>query len=225
MQIVIVGYGLMGNAVEKFCKKNDIPVSGILKNTNDIVKYQSQPNDVLVDFTNGKAFADNIDNLLLKKIPLVVGTTGWDDKFEEIKNKVKLSNIPFCWGKNFSASVYNFYSIVDFATSKLQSLDNVRIHINEIHHSTKKDSPSGTALNLQKIIAKHYNKQVNIVSHRVGSIIGEHSVMYKGDTEDMVLYHKSTSKDCYVKGALLCAKYLLNHNGFYFVEDIFKEIL
>ncbi len=225
MQIVIVGYGLMGNAVEKFCKVKNIQISSILRNKNDIINYKSQPNDVIIDFTSGESFVDNIDELLCKNIPIVVGSTGWDNKFEEIKSKIEKANISFCWGKNFSTSVYQFYSIVEFATKKLKLLDNLKIHINEIHHTKKKDSPSGTALNLQKIVATSYNSNVDITSKRIGDIIGEHSVIYNGDAENIVLYHKSTSKDCYVKGALLCAEYLLKNNGFYCVEDIFKEIL
>ena len=225
MQIVIVGYGAMGRAIETFCKNKNIPIRSILKKRDEIIRYQANSSDVILDFTNGKAFVENIDSLLDKKVPIVVGTTGWDDEFENIKAKIQKSQVSFCWGKNFSISVYQFYNIVDFATKKLNSLTNLKIRINEVHHTNKKDSPSGTALNLKNIINKSYNSNVDITSNRIGNIIGEHSVIYSGDSEDIVLYHKSKSKDCYVEGALHCAEYLLKNNGFYFVEDIFKATL
>jgi 4-hydroxy-tetrahydrodipicolinate reductase len=225
MQIVIVGYGKMGILLEIIAQQKGIEVVSIINDSSQLKSRTLPDSVVLIDFSTSEAFLQNLEIYIQNKYKFVVGTTGWYDNFEIVKNKVIEAGVSCCYGANFSIIMHQFNKLVDFATSQLEKFDNIHILIEETHHTSKKDSPSGTALELKNIINKNSKKHVEITSHRVGDVIGEHKVFYEDNSESIQLVHSSKSKNCYIEGALLCAEYLKKHAGIFSAKQIFDEIL
>jgi 4-hydroxy-tetrahydrodipicolinate reductase len=225
MKVVILGYGRIGKLLEELCKSQNIPILAIVKDSSSLALLPLDSTCVVIDFSTADAFLNNLDIILQKKSNLVVGTTGWHDSFDLVRQKVLQAGISFCYGSNFSLSVHYFNKIVDFATKNLVNLDNLTIDITETHHIHKKDAPSGSAVSLANTIKNNYHQNVDIKSIRTGEVIGEHSVNFITNNEDIILTHNSKSKLSYAIGALTCAKYVVSHQGFFNVKDIFDDIL
>jgi 4-hydroxy-tetrahydrodipicolinate reductase len=156
----------------------------------------------------------------------VIGTTGWYSRLEEASKIGASSNIGVVYGSNFSLGVNLFYQIVERAAQLFSAFDSYDPFIEEAHHKFKKDAPSGTALVLQKTLAKIYgDRPVPVTSVRAGYIPGTHAVSFDSVVDTIRLEHTARSREGFAEGALLAAKWIAGRKGFYEFREVLEERL
>ena len=226
MKIALIGYGKMGRIIETLAiEKGDRIVAKIDEhNAGEIVELLKTA-DAAIDFSNAGIVKKNVEACLAADVPLVEGTTGWNDKQDEIKNLIEAKNGAFVFGANFSVGVNLFYRIADFASELFAKFDDYEAFIEEQHHSKKLDAPSGTALKLKEIVAKNITKDFSVSATRAGKIPGTHRVGFDGDADQILLGHFARSREGFASGAILAAHWIVGKKGFYEFTDVMDEIL
>lgn len=195
-------------------------VGGVRKDETDKLKnaISSLANkvDVIIDFSSPDALSALLEANALYKKPLVIGTTGYsNDQLNEIKRAS--ASIPILFSFNFSLGIAICKTLVKNASEKAKGYFN--IEISETHHINKKDRPSGTSL----ILKEAANSDVKIRSYRKGTVIGKHRVSFSSGEEKFEISHEAFSRDVFAKGAIACAKYMINKPPkLYSIEDLFS---
>ena len=247
MNIAIIGYGKMGREIEKISKLKGINVVSTIDPNSSGAKYkeineESMRNvDVCVDFTHPSAAVDNIKKISNLKKNIVVGTTGWHDKIDEVKEIVRKSSIGFVYASNFSIGVNIFFRIIEHAAKIMNSVEDYDIYGYELHHNKKADSPSGTAKAIGDILIKNIKRknkllfekidrkiepnELHIASVRAGSIPGTHVVGFDSSADTIELKHTARNREGFALGAVMAAQWIQNKKGFYTIDDMMKSII
>src|SRR6185369_18068299 len=181
MKIALIGYGAMGKLIRTLAENKNHKIAIVIDETDaellaEELAEKLKGIDAAIDFSVAEAVERNVRACLLANVPLVEGTTGWQAKKESIKNLVEEGAGAFVFGANFSVGVNLFYRLADFAAALFAKFDDYETFIEERHHSRKKDAPSGTALKLKDIVAKHITKKFSVAATRAGNIPGTHIV-------------------------------------------------
>lgn len=245
MKIALLGYGKMGKAIEKIAeaKGHEIVYRVDLNNAFDFLPLSLQNVDVAIDFSMPTAAVDNILKCFEAKVPIVVGTTGWYDQFDVIKEKCQAEGQSMVYSSNFSIGVNIFYKVNKILAEIMKSQD-YDVMINEVHHTAKKDHPSGTALTLAKQIMEEIEKkekikdrlifdnetpsqstkpnELLIESHREGEVMGDHTVRYENVIDIIEITHSAKSRYGFAKGAIMAAEWIVGKKGIYTIDDILK---
>jgi len=237
MRIALIGYGAMGQLIEKLARKQGHEPTVICgsdcagANANELAARLRNA-EVAIDFSVAEAVRRNVEACIQAGIPLVEGTTGWLAERAYIERLVRDSMGAVVFGANFSLGVNLYFRIVEYAAGLFSSFPEYEPFIEEQHHSRKKDAPSGTALKLQDIIERTSNYKdgnnktsVSIASTRAGFIPGTHRVGFDGDAEQIVLEHMARSRDGFAKGAILAAEWIRDKSGFYEFSELLDEII
>ncbi len=232
MKIALLGYGRMGKMIERYSKDRNHEIVFILD--KDYEKGKLGLADIAINFSIPEAAVSNIKIAMKKKIPVVCGTTGWLNKYEEITTFCKTQNTGFLYASNFSIGVNIFFKI-NRLLSKLmgQNKKNYKADVKEIHHLHKLDSPSGTAITLAKEIIKNFNHEkwtldkddeenLFIETIREGEAPGTHIVRYNSEIDEISIKHKAFKRDGFALGAIVAAEWLVNKKGIYSMEDVLK---
>ncbi|MCU0421616.1 MAG: 4-hydroxy-tetrahydrodipicolinate reductase [Bacteroidia bacterium] len=244
MKIALLGYGKMGKAVEKIAvaKGHEIVYKVSLENAFDFMPISLQNVDVAIDFSMPSAAVDNINKCFEAKVPIVVGTTGWYDQFDEIKTRCLQEEQSMVYSTNFSVGVNIFYKLNKILAKIMAEQEEYEVMIEEIHHTEKKDHPSGTAISLaNQIIQEHQSKktykgrllynehtpsqslkpdELLIESKRIGDVTGDHYVKYESLIDMIEIRHVAKSRYGFAKGALMAAEWLVGKKGIYTMDDI-----
>ena len=177
--------------------------------------------DVFVDFTSIEALDQNLDYVARYKKAVVLGTTGLDDA--QIKKVEEVSHVvPVVFSPNMSVGVNVLFAMLPEIAKKLGS--DYGIEIVEAHHRSKKDAPSGTAKKLSEVISQATGKDITTHSVRLGDIVGDHTVIFCGNSERIEIKHQAHSRDLFVIGALRAAKWVFNKPaGLYSMQDVLKQ--
>jgi len=246
MKIALVGYGKMGKQIELILKQKKVEqivtVDKFNKEANfSEVNQESLNNiDVAIDFSNPEGVMDNIKKYIEYKVNVVMGTTGWYDKLNEVKNMVS-NNIGFIWSGNFSLGVNLFFKIIKESAKIMNKFsDQYDILSYELHHKEKKDSPSGTALMIGDILIKEINnkekivtekldrkieeKEIHIASVRGGYITGTHTVIFDSIADCIELKHTAKNREGFAIGAVKACEWIYNKKGFFSIEDFMNDI-
>lgn len=232
MKIALVGYGKMGHMIEQCAKKNGHEIVVTVDNfaedasckiatgdTDAIVRaVKSSGAEGIIEFTNPSCVIENIKALLPLGLPLVVGTTGWNDKHEEIAEFANEVGGTIMTAGNFSIGVNMFYKIVEEASKIMSEYKDYDVAIWEAHHNQKADSPSGTALEIaNRVLSGYKNKteivtdafheqpkenQLHVSSTRCGNIPGTHKVFFDGTADTIELTHTARSREGFAVGAV-----------------------
>jgi 4-hydroxy-tetrahydrodipicolinate reductase len=226
LKLALIGYGKMGKAVE----------AAALQRNHDIVKPEFA--DCLIDFTAPDAVLDNVRKYAPLKRNIIMGTSGWADKYKEIESIVKEEEIGFLHSTNFSLGVNLFFKIVEEAAKLVNHYPQYDVGGLEIHHNEKKDSPSGTAMTLAKKLVQEihrkkrvqYDKinktpspdEIHFASLRMGSVPGTHSVYFDSSADRITLTHEAKGREGFSLGAVVAAEWLQGKKGIYTMEDVFK---
>jgi len=181
--------------------------------------------EAAIDFSVADAVRRNVEACLLAEVALVEGTTGWNAEKDAFKNLVEERGGAFVFGANFSVGVNLFYRITDFAAELFAKFDAYETFIEERHHSRKKDAPSGTALKLKDIVARHISKDFSVAATRAGNIPGTHTVGFDAAPDTVELTHTARSREGFALGAILAAEWIADKKGFYEFTDVMDEIL
>ncbi len=192
--------------------------------------------DVAIEFTQPDAVVGNIKTCFEANIPVVVGTTGWYQAFEEIKTLCLDGNNTLFTATNFSIGVNLFWEVNNYLAQLMNQHTNYEVSINEIHHKGKLDAPSGTAINTAERIVEHIDRkttwttneltytkdQIAIASQRLGNEPGTHTVRYQSNDDKIELTHTAYNRVGFATGALVAAEFLLNKKGLFTMSDLFK---
>jgi 4-hydroxy-tetrahydrodipicolinate reductase len=181
--------------------------------------------DAAIDFTTASAVRRNLEACLIADVPLVEGTTGWNEQKAEILEWVKEKDGAFVFGANFSIGVNIFYRVVERAAELFSKFPQYEAFIEEQHHSRKKDAPSGTALKLKDIVSALIENDFSVSSTRAGNIPGTHTVGFDGPADQVTLTHTARSREGFASGALLAARWIIGKKGVYEFTDVIEEIL
>ncbi len=230
MKIGLLGYGKMGKTIEKSAKERKHEIVYIAdKNMEEGDLEQA---DIAINFSVPDAAVFNIKKALQLNIPVVCGTTGWLDKFEEITRFCEEKNTAFLYAANFSIGVNLFFKLNDLAANLIEpQKQEYKVSIKEIHHVHKLDAPSGTALSLAKpLLSNDYFKEwelngsgkekLNIESTREGEVPGKHIVSYRSKVDEISLKHEAFNRDGFAQGAIIAAEWLADKKGVFSMQDV-----
>jgi 4-hydroxy-tetrahydrodipicolinate reductase len=224
MRLLLVGYGKMGRIVEKLSPDYGFEVVGRLDDTNNIggVGIPSAPDaDVAVDFSVPSAVAENLPKLAARRMNVVIGTTGWHEHEASMRRIASDAGIGVVAASNFSLGVALFQNLAEYAAKLFAPYPEFGAWIHEIHHSAKKDAPSGTAITLQEAMARAgYARPIDMASSRAGSVPGVHTVGFDGPYETITMTHSNRDRAAFAQGALQAAKWVHGRNGWFGVKDV-----
>lgn len=229
MKIALIGYGAMGKLIGKLAEEKGHEISVVVDDADAGLSAAELAEkikgvDVAIDFTVAEAVRRNVEACVAASVPLVEGTTGWNDQRENIEQIVREGNGAFVFGANFSIGVNLFYRIASHAAELFAKFDEYETFIEEQHHSRKKDAPSGTALKLKDVVSKHI-KVGDISATRAGNIPGTHRVGFDGPADQILLEHTARSREGFALGAIMAAEWAVGKKGFYEFSDVMNEIL
>ena len=222
MKICIIGYGKMGKMVEKIAISKGHSINQIIDSPNDEVDGNA---DVAIIFSTPESAVLNIMKCFEKKLPVVCGTTGWLNDIEKIKKHCETNNSTFLFSPNFSLGVNLFFKINNSVSKIMRNSDDFDLRISEVHHTSKIDSPSGTALKIKKDIDSILNKDVQIESKRIGSNNGTHEVIYESFSDLIKISHTAKNRDSFALGSIVCAQWIISQNGFFEMDDFLNDFL
>lgn len=230
MKIALIGYGAMGKLIRTLAENKNHEIAVVIDETDANLSAEELAEklagaDATIDFSSAEAVKRNVEACVLANVPLVEGTTGWNNEREEIEQFIKESDGAFVFGANFSVGVNLFYRITDFASELFAKFEDYEAFIEERHHSRKKDAPSGTALKLKDLVAKHITKDFSVSATRAGNIPGTHIVGFDGNADTIELTHTARSREGFASGAILAAEWIHGRKGFYEFTDVMDEIL
>lgn len=230
MKIALIGYGAMGKLIANLLKEQDDEVVVIIDEkeanaTAEELAEKLKGVDAAIDFSLAEAVLRNIEACLLAKIPLVEGTTGWNNEKENVKKLVEKYDGAFIFGANFSVGVNLFYRIVSQASELFSKFAEYETFIEERHHSRKKDAPSGTALKLKDTVAEHITKEFSVAATRAGNIPGTHIVGFDGTADTIELTHTARSREGFASGSIVAARWIIGKKGFWEFTEVMDEII
>ena len=230
MKIALIGYGAMGKLIATLAENKNHEIAVIVDEADanlsaERLAEKLKSANVAIDFSSAEAVERNVRACVLARIPLVEGTTGWNNRREEIEQFIKENNGAFVFGANFSVGVNLFYRITDFASELFAKFEDYEVFIEERHHSRKKDAPSGTALKLKDLVAKHIRDDFSVSATRAGNIPGTHIVGFDGTADTIELSHTARSREGFASGAILAAEWIVGRKGFYEFTEVMDEII
>ena len=229
MKIALIGYGAMGKLIRILTEEKEHEIAAVIDDADAGLSAAELSQkligcDAAIDFTTAEAVRRSVEACVLAGVPLVEGTTGWNDQRSEIERHVREGLGAMVFGANFSIGVNLFYRIADFASELFAKFPEYEAFIEEQHHSRKKDAPSGTALKLKDIVAKHIDADFSVSATRAGNIPGTHRVGFDGPADQILLEHTARSREGFAAGAILAAEWIVGKSGFYEFGDIMDEI-
>lgn len=229
MKIALIGHGSMGSIVENLAIERGHEIAVVVNRNHDGLSAEQLAEtlriaDAAIDFTVADAVRRNVEACVLAGVPLVEGTTGWNEQRDEIERIVTEGNGAMVYGANFSIGVNLFYRVAEFASELFAKFPEYEAFIEEQHHSQKKDAPSGTALKLKAVVESHV-KIGEITATRAGNIPGTHRLGFDGPTDQILIEHTARSREGFALGAIAAAEWIENKKGFYEFTDVIGELL
>jgi 4-hydroxy-tetrahydrodipicolinate reductase len=229
MKIALIGHGSMGSLLERLAARSGHSITSVMTGDAALLSASECAGalfgaDVAIDFTVSTAVRRNVEACVLAGVPLVEGTTGWNDQREEIGRIVADAKGSMVFGANFSIGVNLFYRVAEFAAELFAKFPEYQAFIEEQHHSRKKDAPSGTALKLKDVVSKHLDIG-DIAATRAGNIPGTHRIGFDGPADQILLEHMARSREGFALGALMAAEWIIGRKGFYEFADVMDEIV
>ena len=234
MNIALIGYGKMGKEIEAIALKRGHTV--VLKlnssNTESTSVQDFQKADVAIEFSTPHTVLQNINKCFDAQLPVVVGTTGWYDQFEEIKKTCSQKNGGLFHATNFSLGVNLFFKVNTYLAELMSKYDDYDLSMEEIHHIHKLDKPSGTAITLANQAIEKLGRKtrwsvdakdaetVFIKDIREGEVPGTHIMKYHSDIDDIEIMHKAHNRKGFALGAVIAAEFMAGKKGIYTMNDI-----
>ena len=228
--LAIVGYGKMGKLIEQLAPEYGFTVTLKLDEFNNangegVTGTNFRDVDVAVDFSIPAAVRENVEGIAALGVSLVIGTTGWLDDLDAVKGAVARHGIGLVWSPNYSVGVNAFFRLVSRAARLLAAQPQYGAWAWEIHHSTKKDAPSGTLLKLvEEMKQAGYVRPIDTGSNRAGTVPGTHEIGFDSSADTITLRHTARSREGFARGALQAAQWVVGKKGFHeFSEILFTE--
>ena len=225
----------MGKAIEDVALKNghEIVLKITSQNTDDLIASNLQKADVAIEFTNPHSAVENIKKCFDANVPVVCGSTGWLNQWQEIENYCTEKNGALLFASNFSVGVNIFFELNKKFAALMNNRPEYNISIEEIHHTQKKDAPSGTAITLAEGILKNNhnkekwvlgetenNEELSITSKRIDPAPGTHIISYDSPIDSIEIKHTAHNRIGFASGAVIAAEYILGKKGIFGMRDV-----
>ena len=235
MKIALIGYGKMGKAIEEIAvnRGHEIVLKIDEYNLADFNKKNIATADVAIEFTGPHSAYDNVKKALEFDVPLVCGSTGWLDRIDEIKKLCTDRNGSFIYASNFSVGVNIFFEINNRLAKLMALQKDYEAQVTEIHHTQKKDAPSGTAITIAEQILDNLKRkktwvnhisdntdELEIISERIDPAPGIHKVRYSSAVDDIEIIHTAHSRQGFALGAVLAAEFIQGKKGIFSMKDV-----
>lgn len=227
--LAIIGYGKMGKLIESLAPEYGFAVNlklDIHNNANfeGITPDKFRGIDAAIEFSIPAAVPENIRRISALGVNLVVGATGWLDQIDDMRRTVEKAGTALIWSPNFSIGMAAFFRIVAEAARLMSNEKLYESWAWEIHHSAKKDAPSGTLLKLvEQMQRAGYHHRIDVASNRAGSIPGTHEIGFDSSADTITLRHTARSREGFARGALKAAQWVIGKQGFFeFADILFK---
>ena len=230
MKIALVGYGKMGKIIDEIATQKGHQIVARLNETPSAENLNSP--DVVIEFSNPEVAFNNIKICLENHIPVVCGTTGWLDHKTEIDEIALQNNTAFLYGSNFSLGVNLFFALNEKLAKLMKDFPEYNIQLEEIHHTQKKDAPSGTAITLAEGIIKNnprfdawkldetQNKELGIFALRQEEVPGTHSIFYRSNVDELEIKHTAYNRNGFAVGAVIAAEWVIGKAGSFSMQDV-----
>lgn len=226
LNLALLGHGKMGRAIAELAPQRGFQVRLILTSESNhdgagILAKNFEGIDVCVEFTAPGAVVENIRRVAALGCNLVVGTTGWHDRLEEVRGIIERAGVGMVYAANFSIGVQLFYRLARAAAEIFSKFPAYEPYITEAHHRAKKDAPSGTALELKRQVQPALgSRDVPISSLRAGFIPGTHELAFDSEFDTVLLRHTSRSRQGFAEGALYAARWVAGKKGLYNFAEV-----
>lgn len=230
MKIALIGYGKMGKTIERIALERGHDVVARLEETPNQENINQA--DVAIEFTFPESAFINLKNCIDLNLPVVSGTTGWTEKLPEIKSYCELKNGSFIYASNYSLGVNLFFELNHKLAQLMKNHSNYQVEMEEVHHTEKKDAPSGTAISLANDIIKEYNfsswnldqpttsNELGIYAKRIENVPGTHTITYSSKEDYIKIEHLAHTRDGFALGAVIAAEYIHNKKGVFTMKDV-----
>ncbi len=235
MKIALIGYGKMGKTIEQVALKRGHEIVCIIDKENqaDFESAAFASADVAIEFTMPAAAIDNYRRAWRAGVPVVSGTTGWTAQLPDIQREIEQGGHTLFWTSNFSLGVNIFFELNRHLAHLMNRFPNYEPSMTEIHHTEKKDAPSGTAITLAEGIlaeldrksawvlgAKNSTNELPIEAVRRGQVPGTHIVRYDSDADTITITHEAKNREGFALGAIFAAEFVKGRKGFYTMHDL-----
>jgi 4-hydroxy-tetrahydrodipicolinate reductase len=235
MRIALIGYGKMGHAIEEVAleKGHEIVLKIDINNSDDLTKEHLQKADVAIEFTSPHSAVENVRKCFDAGVAVVCGSTGWLEYWDEIKQFCIDKNGTFVYASNYSIGVNLFFELNTFLAKLMGDHPEYDVVLEEIHHTQKKDAPSGTAITLaeqvlekipvKKLWVNHLSDnpgELEIISERKDPYPGTHVVKYRSAIDDIEIIHTAHNRKGFAAGAVLAAEFIHGKKGIFSMKDV-----
>ena len=235
MKIAIIGYGKMGRVIERIALERGHTITAkITSKEANFSADQLAGSDVAIEFSTPSAAISNINKCFDAKVPVVVGTTGWMDQLNEVTQSCQSKNGGLFYASNFSVGVNIFFKINQLL-AKLMNPQAYEVSMEEIHHTQKLDSPSGTALTLANQILDNVDRknswveaqngeqdQIAIQAKRIADTPGTHIITYENNIDKIEIMHEAKGREGFALGSVLAAEFMAGKTGIFGMDDLLQ---
>jgi 4-hydroxy-tetrahydrodipicolinate reductase len=229
MKIALLGYGKMGKVIEKIALERGHEIV-LRKGSSD--SFDGITNaDVAIDFSVPTSAVSHISECLNQNVPVISGTTGWLENYDEMVHLCQEKNGSFIYASNFSLGVNIFFELNNYLAKMMKNLSDYKVSMEEIHHTQKLDAPSGTAISLANGIIENTDyvnwtlenptaNQIYIDAKRIENIPGTHSVFYDSKVDQIEIKHTANSREGFALGSVIAAEWLIGKKGVFTMKDV-----
>ena len=237
MKVAIIGYGKMGHEIEQVLLQRGHSVAIIIdqNNAGDLNAENLAEIDVAIEFTTPDTAYTNVRTCIECGTPVVSGTTGWHDRLEELQALCREKDSTMIWSSNYSLGVNITFRINRYLAELMNRFDAYNVSMEEIHHTQKKDAPSGTAISLANDILERVERKdkwvnepttdanaIEITSLREGTVPGTHTVTYTSEDDKIEIKHTLFSRRALALGAVVAAEFIAPRKGVFTIDDLFE---
>ena len=235
LRIALIGYGKMGKAIEEIAinRGHTIGLKIDIHSLADFTKENLQQCDVAIEFTSPHTAVQNILTCIEAGIPVVCGSTGWLARWEEVKQACEANNGSLVYASNYSVGVNVFFEVNQLLARLMNPQTDYEVSMEEIHHTEKKDAPSGTAITLAEQILENLGRkkqwvneqtvspeELSIISERIDPAPGTHKIKYSSSVDDIEIIHTAHNRQGFATGAVLAAEFIKGKKGIFSMKDV-----
>ncbi|MEO8173794.1 MAG: 4-hydroxy-tetrahydrodipicolinate reductase [Sediminibacterium sp.] len=235
MRIALIGYGKMGQAIESIAieKGHEIALKIDINNADEFTKENLSKADVAIEFTGPHSAFNNVMKCLEFGIPIVCGSTGWLENWTEAKQYCEQQNGTLIYASNYSIGVNLFFELNTRLAKLMSDYPSYNVTMEEIHHTQKKDAPSGTAITLAEQVLENISSKKNwvnhstdsvdelqIISERIDPAPGTHKIKYSSSVDDIEIIHTAHNRIGFAGGAVLAAEFAFGKKGIFGMKDV-----
>ena len=229
MKIALLGYGKMGQVIERIALERGHEI--FLKKDENKTFDGLSTADVAIDFSVPTAAVPNISSCFHANVPVISGTTGWLEHYDEMAALCTAKNGGFISSSNFSLGVNIFFELNEYLAKIMSKFDSYSVDMEEIHHTQKLDAPSGTAISLAKGVIENSSytnwtmekpeaNQIHIEAKRIGTVPGTHTVTYNSVVDAIEIKHTAHNREGFALGAVIAAEWIVGKQGIFTMKDV-----